>query len=219
MNSLRTHHRLEKHSKIIIEAAVCYVPTKKGDWSMEGYLILGLLAVVVVLVVFYYNALIRKRNYTEESWARIDSLLKRRYDLLPNLIETAKAVMKHERELFAEVTRLRAQAISGDRKTEMEANNMLTSALKTIFAVAENYPEIKSNQNLMLVKEELIATENKLDYARRHYNETVRVFNTAQQVFPGSIIASVFGFKIAAYYEVPEAEKANVKVNAGDFFN
>jgi LemA protein len=177
--------------------------------------LLIIIGVVVVAAVGIYNSLVVLRNRCENGWSQIDVQLKRRYDLIPNLIETVKGYAKHEREVFEKVTEARTSAINaGTVKDQAQAENMLSGALKSLFAVAENYPELKANQNFLMLQEELAGTESKIAYARQFYNDTVMKFNQKQQVFPANIIANAFGFKEREYFEVEEpAAKEPVKVS------
>ncbi len=172
----------------------------------------GLGLLLLGYVVLTYNRLVTLRNRVDNAWAQIDVQLKRRYDLIPNLIETVKGYMKHERGTFAEITKYRAQLVSGSVEEKAKANNMLTAALKSVFAVAENYPQLKANENFKLLQEELAGTENKIAYIRTAYNDSVLEFYNAIQMFPSSIIANIFGFKAKPYFEAPEAEKQAPKV-------
>jgi len=176
--------------------------------------LLIIIGVVVVLAIGIYNSLVVLRNRCENGWSQIDVQLRRRYDLIPNLIETVKGYAKHEREVFERVTAARTSAINASTiKDQAQAENMLSGALKSLFAVAENYPELKANQNFLMLQEELAGTESKIAYARQFYNDTVMKFNQKQQVFPASIIANAFGFKERDYFEIEEpAAREPVKV-------
>ena len=175
--------------------------------------ILTILAVLVLFVVFLYNALIRLKNQVENAWAQIDVQLKRRYDLIPNLIETVKGYAKHEKGLLTDITKARSAVMSAEgAHKKAEASNMLSDTLKSLFAVAENYPDLKANENFLQLQEELSGTENKISYARQHYNDIVMVFNTKIQMFPNNVLSSTLGFKDKEMFDVPEAEKKNVKV-------
>lgn len=170
-------------------------------------IVLIIIGVIAVAGIGIYNGLITLRNRSDNAWAQVDVQLRRRYDLIPNLVETVKGYAKHEREVFQKVTEARAQAINaGTVADQGKAENMLTGALKSLFAVAENYPELKANQNFLMLQEELAGTEGKIAYARQFYNDTVMKFNTKQQVFPSNIIANVFGFKEKEYLEIEEPE-------------
>jgi LemA protein len=174
--------------------------------------IIIIVALIIIFIIGAYNSLVRLRNYVKESWAQIDTLLKRRYDLIPNLIETVKGYMKYEEKVLTEIVQARSRLISGDKSEAIDANNMISQSLKSLFAVSEAYPDLKANKNFLLLQEELAGTENKIAYARKHYNEVVRQYNTKLEVFPSNIIASIFGFKPNIYYEVKEEEKIVPKV-------
>ncbi len=182
---------------------------------MDGAIIVIIFfGVMIILVVGIYNNLIRLRNRCENAWAQVDVQLKRRYDLIPNLVETVKGYAKHEKEVFQNVTEARSKAVNAQTVKEQEqAENMLTGALKSLFAVVENYPDLKANQNFLMLQEELAGTEGKIAYARQFYNDISMKFNTKQQVFPSNIIANMFNFKERDYFEIeePEAREA-VKV-------
>lgn len=175
-------------------------------------IIIGLL---VLIAIGIYNSLVVLRNRCDNAWAQVDVQLRRRYDLIPNLVETVKGYAKHEREVFEKVTEARAKAINAQTvKEQGQAENMLTGALKSLFAVVENYPELKANQNFLMLQEELAGTESKIAFARQFYNDTVMKFNMKQQVFPSNIIASLFGFKERDYFEIEESEaRGPVKVS------
>jgi len=169
-------------------------------------LLIGIV-VFLIIAIGIYNSLVRLRNRCDNAWAQVDVQLRRRYDLIPNLVETVKGYAKHEREVFEKVTEARSKAINaGTVKEQGEAENMLTGALKSLFAVVENYPELKANQNFMMLQEELAGTEGKIAYARQFYNDSVMKFNVKQQVFPSNIVASMFNFKENEYFEIEEAE-------------
>ncbi|MBI4090385.1 MAG: LemA family protein [Candidatus Kerfeldbacteria bacterium] len=169
------------------------------------WIILGIAALVVLWVIGAFNRLVTLRNRTDESWSDIDVQLKRRYDLIPNLVETVKGYATHEREAFENVTRARAAAISAQGPhAKGEADNLLTGALKSLFAIAEAYPDLKANQNFLRLQDELADTENKIQAARRFYNANVRDFNTAQQTFPTNLLASGFGFKPREFFELEQ---------------
>ena len=178
------------------------------------FIFLIIIAVIVIYVVGLYNSLVTLRNRCDNAWAQVDVQLKRRYDLIPNLVETVKGYAKHEREVFEKVTQARTAAIAATGvKDQGVAENMLSGALKSLFAVAEAYPELKANQNFLMLQEELAGTESKIAYARQFYNDIVMKFNTKQQVFPSNIIAGMFQFKPKEYFEIEEpAAKEPVKV-------
>ncbi len=169
--------------------------------------VIVIVAFMIIFVIGVYNGLITLRNRSDNAWAQVDVQLRRRYDLIPNLVETVKGYAKHEREVFQKVTEARAKAIdAGTVKEQGEAENMLSGALKSLFAVVENYPDLKANQNFLMLQEELAGTEGKIAYARQFYNDNVMKFNLKQQVFPSNIIANMFNFKEKEYFEIEEAE-------------
>jgi len=169
-------------------------------------IILIILAVLVFGAIFIYNQLIALRNRAQEAWADIEVQLKRRYDLIPNLIETVKGYASHERELFEKVTEARAKAISAQTMKEKgEAENLLSQTLKSLFAVVENYPQLRAAENFLELQRELRDTEDKIQAARRFYNGQVRDLNTKIEVFPSNIIANIFNFKKREFFELEEA--------------
>ncbi|MBN1164930.1 MAG: LemA family protein [Candidatus Krumholzibacteriota bacterium] len=180
-----------------------------------GWIFLIILIVLVFAVIGVYNTLIRLRKRCDNGWAQIDVQLKRRYDLIPNLVETAKGYMKHEREVLENVTRARQQAIDvSGVKNQAQAENMLTSTLRTLFAVAENYPDLKANTNMLALQEELVSTENKISFARQHYNDCVMVYNTKTETVPSNIIAGMFGFSQREFFELEdEAQREAPRVD------
>ncbi len=184
--------------------------------SQLTWIILAIIAAVVIWVIAIYNGLIRLKNRVDEAWADIDVQLKRRYNLIPNLVETVKGYAKHERELFTKVTEARARAMqAGSVEDKAQAENMLSQTLKSLFAVAENYPELKASENFAKLQDELTDTENKIQAARRFYNGQVRDFNTKIQVFPNNIIAGMLGFKPREFFELEGEEREPVKVDFG----
>lgn len=161
---------------------------------------------IILWVIFTYNRLITLRNRTEEAWSDIDVQLKRRYNLIPNLVETVKGYATHERELFENVTKARTQAMGAQTIEEhSKAENFLSSTLKSLFAVSENYPDLKASQNFIELQRELRDTEDKIQSARRFYNGNVRDINIKIESFPASIIASSFKFKKSEFFEIEEA--------------
>lgn len=183
-------------------------------------LILIIVAIVIVLwVVSIYNGFVRLRTRAEEAWADIDVQLKRRYDLIPNLIEAVKGYAAHEKGVFEEVTKARTAAMnaeqSGDPAKSAQAENMLSGALKSLFAVSENYPDLKANTNFLELQRELSDTENKIQAARRFYNANVRDLNIKTETFPSNIIAKMFGFVKKEFFDLEGApeERENVKVS------
>jgi LemA protein len=176
--------------------------------------VIVLIVIVVVIVAILagmYNSLVKRRNQVDNSWSQIDVQLKRRHDLIPNLVEAVKDYMSFEQETLTNVTRARAAAIDAGKQgpeAVAEAENALTGTLKTLFAVAENYPDLKANQNVMQLQEELTSTENKIAFARQFYNDSVLTYNNKIQMFPSNLIAGMFNFTTRQFFEVPEAEKA-----------
>ena len=169
-------------------------------------IILAILAVLVLIVIGMYNALIRLRRRCDNAWAQIDVQLKRRYDLIPNLVETAKGYLKHEKEVLENVTKARQQAIDASGvKDQAQAENFLTSTLRSLFAVVENYPDLKANTNMLALQEEVVSTENKISFARQHYNDSAMAYNTKTETVPSNIIASMFGFKEREFFELEDA--------------
>ena len=183
---------------------------------MSIYLLLplGLLIAIGLWVVAIYNGLIKLKNRTNEAWSDIDVQLKRRYNLIPNLVETVKGYAKHERELFEKVTEARTRAMSAKTvKEQGESENMLAGTLKSLFAVAENYPDLKANENFLELQRELSDTENKIQASRRFYNGNVRDFNIKIQVFPNNLIAGTLKFGKRDFFEIEEeAERKPVDV-------
>ncbi|MBN2454469.1 LemA family protein [Candidatus Woesearchaeota archaeon] len=177
-------------------------------------LIIGIVVGVIVLfVILLYNSLIRLRNQVRNSWAQIDVQLKRRNDLIPNLVESVKGYMKHERAVLENVTKARTSMMSATTtEGKAKASDMMTGALKSLFAVAENYPTLKANENFLQLQEEITGTENKISYARQHYNDIVMVFNTKIETFPNNIFAKQLNFKQEQLFKTAEEEKKNVKV-------
>jgi len=183
---------------------------------MDLFVCLGLGVVIVVIalaVVALYNRLVVLRNRVDNSWAQIDVQLKRRYDLIPNLVETVKGYASHERETLESVIQARnmAMAASGVQQ-QGEAENMLTGALKSLFALAEAYPDLKANQNFLQLQDELTNTESKIAYARQFYNDSVMSLNTAIQSFPTNVLAGMFGFAQRDYFEIEPAAAEVPKV-------
>jgi len=177
------------------------------------YIVLAVVVITLIWLIGVYNGLIRARNRTDEAWSDIDVQLKRRYDLIPNLIETVKGYAKHEKELFENVTKARSAAMQASgTEAKGQAENMLSNTLKSLFAVAENYPQLKANENFAKLQDELTDTENKIQAARRFYNGQVRDFNTKIQVFPTNTIASMLKFKAYEFFAADEQEKKNVEV-------
>ncbi len=175
--------------------------------------ILIVIAVVVVWAIFTYNGLITLKNRTDEAWSDIDVQLKRRYDLIPNLVETVKGYAAHESGTFEKVVQARNAAMNAQGvENKAAAENALSQTLKSIFALSEAYPELKANQNFLQLQKDLTDTEDKIQASRRFYNGNVRDFNTKLQVFPTNMIGNMLGFKKYAFFEIAEAEKAAPQV-------
>ena len=175
--------------------------------------LLVVIVILAIVVISTFNRLVVLRNRIENAWSQIDVQLKRRADLIPNLVETVKGYAAHEKEVFLKVTVARSALVNAKGvKEQGEANNMLTGALKTLFAVAENYPELKANQNFMQLQEELSGTESKIAYARQFYNDTVLKYDNMREKFPSNIVAGMFGFKEREYFAAEEGEREPVKV-------
>lgn len=178
------------------------------------YIIIGVAVVAIIWLIAAYNGLIRRRNQAEEAWSDIEVQMKRRYDLIPNVVETVKGYAAHEKGLLENVTQARTAAMGAKTAGEhASAENMLTDTLKTLFAVAENYPDLKANANFLDLQRELADTENKIQASRRFYNANVRDLNTAIESFPTNVIANMFGFAKKEFYDLEEeAAKEPVKV-------
>ena len=170
------------------------------------YVVLGIVGLIILSFISMYNGLVSKRVRCREAWSQIDVQLKRRYDLVPNLVETVKGYASHEKETLERVIQARNSAISaGSVKEQAEAENMLTGALRQIFALSESYPDLKANDNFARLQEELTTTENKIAFSRQHYNDSSAVYNTARQKFPSNIVANMFGFEAQDYFELEDA--------------
>lgn len=178
---------------------------------MSPLIILGAIGLLLVIGVFIYNGLVKAKVRTDEAWSDINVQLKRRYDLIPNLINTVKGYAKHEKTVFEEVTEARAQALSAQSVTEVaQADNQFQAALKSLFAVTEAYPDLKANESFQQLQAELVDTEDKIQAARRFYNGAARDLNIKIQSFPTNLIAGMLGFKTRDFFEVDEAEAAIV---------
>ena len=189
----------------------------KEGLNVSFWLYVGLGIVLLFILVFVFggwNSLVRKKNRVKNAWHQIDVQLKKRADLVPNLVETVKGYAKHEKTVFTEVTKARTQYLNaGTVADKAKATNMLTGALKSLFAVAENYPELKASKNFGMLQEELSGIESKVAYARQFYNDSVMGYDNALQSFPTNIIAKLFGFKAEKeYFEIEEVERAAPKV-------
>jgi len=173
----------------------------------------GLVAIVLVYGVLLFNHLVSLRNRTDNGWSQIDVQLRRRYDLIPNLVETVKGYAAHERELFEHVAEARTSAIGAQGVGDQaQAENQITAGLRRLLAVAENYPELKANENFLALQEELTATESKIAYARQFYNDQVMRLNTLIQSFPSNLVASAFGFKPREFFEIDDPARGPVSV-------
>ncbi|MCO7127200.1 LemA family protein [Sporolactobacillus shoreicorticis] len=179
---------------------------------MTTWIIIAILAIIVIYFIAQYNGLVKLRNWVQESFSQIDVQLKRRHDLIPNLVETVKGYAKHEKETLNQVIEARNGLISGTPQQRIEADNQIEGALKSIFALAESYPDLKANQNFLQLQEELATTENKVAYSRQLYNKTVKDYNIKRESFPSNIIAGMFNFKREELLTIPEAERDVPKV-------
>jgi len=184
---------------------------------LAGIIIGIIVGVLLIIFLIIYNGLVRRRNQVKNAWAQIDVQLKRRYDLIPNLVETAKGYMKHERETLESVTKARnlaQQASSAGAGERAKAEGELSSVLSHLLAVVENYPDLKANQNFLALQEELASTENKISFSRQYYNDSVLRYNNQTQMFPSNIVASMTGFKASEFFEVTlAAEREAPKVS------
>ena len=170
-----------------------------------SWIVIGLVVVLVLYLVATYNGLVGKRNRTRNGWSQIDVQLKRRHDLIPNLVNTVQGYLQHERQVLENVTRARQQAMSAGGVAERaEAENMLTQAMRSLFAVAEAYPDLKANQNMLALQEELSSTENKVAFARQFYNDSVQEYNTARESFPTTIFAGLLDFQPAEMFALED---------------
>ncbi|MGD0729513.1 MAG: LemA family protein [Candidatus Micrarchaeaceae archaeon] len=182
-----------------------------------GLIIAAIVVVILILIVILtYNGLISKRNRVQDASAQIDVQLKRRYDLIPNLVSTVKGYMKYEKQVLTKVTSLRSSIVNGTMEDKAQANNQLSQALKTIFAVAENYPDLKASENFKKLQDELENTEDRISYVRTSYNDYVLDYNNAIMTFPGSSFANWFHFQKADFFQAPDEEKQVVKVDFSD---
>lgn len=177
-----------------------------------GYVLLAVAGLLIVVMIGIYNGLVKSKIRVDEAWSDITVQLKRRVDLIPNLVETVKGYAKHEKEVFENVTKARS-AVTGATGVAQtaEADNMLTGALKSLFAVAEAYPDLKANSNFQDLQRELVDTEDKIQASRRFYNASVRDFNTKIKVFPTTIFAGILGFSAREFFELEESERATAE--------
>jgi LemA protein len=181
---------------------------------MEPWLIVVLVVVgiLILLAIFTYNSLVNYQVEKDNAWSQIDVQLKRRYDLIPNLVETVKGYAKHESETLEKVIQARNAAMNAQGVADKAATeNQLTGALKTIFALAESYPDLKANQNFMALQEELSSTENRIGFSRQHYNDTAGQYNAALMRFPNNILGGLFGFRRADFFQLDPAEATAAK--------
>jgi LemA protein len=178
------------------------------------WIVLGVLILAVLWVVSAYNLLVVLRNRIHNAWKQIDVQLKRRHDLIPNLVEAVRGYMKYEQQTLEKVMEARSRAVASTGvKETAEAEHALTQSLGKIFALIESYPDLKANENVLRLQEELTTTENQIAFARQYYNDLVMRFNTRQEVFPSNIVAGFFNFKPSEFFAVPEAEKAAPRVD------
>jgi LemA protein len=177
------------------------------------WVVLGIVVVLALAVVWIYNRLVTLRTRVDNGWSQIDVQLRRRADLIPNLVETVKGYAAHERELFERVTEARARSLGATGVTDQaDAENQVSAGLRQLLAVVENYPDLKANQNFLALQEELIGTESKIAYARQFYNDQVMRLNTLIQSFPSSIVARAFGFRERPFFEIEEGTRGPVQV-------
>jgi LemA protein len=186
---------------------------------MGPWIWLIVIAVIALFLVLLYNGLVQRRNVVDEAWNQISVQLKRRHDLIPNLVSSVKGYMDFEQETLTKVVEARGAAVTASQAgpagaaQSAQAENLLTGALRQLFALVENYPNLKSNENVLSLQEQLTTTENQIGFARQHYNSTVRDFNTAIQTFPSVLVAGVLGFRPRDYFQIEEADTAVPTVN------
>ena len=181
------------------------------------WIVIGVVVLLVLLLIFLYNRLVRLRNRIDAAWSQIDVQLKRRYDLIPNLVETVKGYAAHERETLEAVTRARQQAVDARGiEDQAKAENFLTQTLRSLFAVAEAYPQLQANENFLALQEELTSTEGRIAFSRQFYNEQVLAYDNAIEVVPQNVVAGAFNFKPRAYFEAETASREPVNVDFGD---
>ena len=187
---------------------------------MGTWIVIGIVVLVLIWLILTYNGLVTLRNRTQEAWSEIDVELKRRHDLIPNLVQTVQGYMGHERGTLEAVTNARAGAVaagaSGDPAKIGAAENMLTQSLRSLFAVSENYPDLKAISAFTNLQEQLTATEDKIEFSRRYYNGNVRDYNIKLQTLPTSLIAGVLGFKAFGFFQADESDRAVPQVNFGN---
>ncbi len=178
------------------------------EWVLAGVVLL-----LAILVILQFNSFVRRRNRVDNAWAQIDVQLQRRYDLIPNLIETVEGYVEHEKDVLDSVTQARSKAISAQGVTQQaEAESAITSALRSLFAVAEAYPQLQANENFLSLQDELSRTESRIAYARQVYNDAVQAYNTEIQTVPGNLLAAPFGFRERDYFEADDVSRGPVSV-------
>ena len=178
------------------------------------WIVLGIVVVVLLVAIWIYNRLVSLRTRVDNGWSQIDVQLRRRADLIPNLVETVKGYATHERELFEHITEARARSIEASGVSDQaDAENQVTAGLRQLLAVVENYPDLKANENFLALQEELVATESKIAYARQFYNDQVMRLNTLIQSFPSSVVAGAFGFTERPFIEIDEPTRGPVPVD------
>ena len=181
---------------------------------MGSWIIIGIIVAAALYVIFAYNSLVRMRNSVENSWRQIDVQLKRRHDLIPNLVEAVKGYMQFERDTLTQVVEARNRAVEApNQATRLQAENQLTAGLGRLFALMENYPQLKSDQNVLQLQEQLTTTENQIAFARQAYNDAVLELNNRIETFPSNMIANHFGFHPADYFKAPSEDQALPKVD------
>lgn len=177
------------------------------------WIVLIVLAVIALFLIFTYNGLVRLRNMVDEAWNQISVQLKRRHDLIPNLVNAVKGYMEFEQDTLTKVVEARNAAVTAQQQgpanaqQSAQAENFLTGALRQLFALVENYPQLKANENVMQLQEELTTTENQIGFSRQHYNSTVRDYNTSIQTFPNALLAGMFGFRARDYFQIAEEDQ------------
>jgi len=182
--------------------------------GVAGWIVIAVVVLLVLWTVYAFNRLVKYRNRVDEGWDQIDVQLRRRYDLIPNLVQTVEGYAAHERETFEQVTAARSRAESAQGVAgQADAENAVSSGLRQLLAVAENYPDLKANANFLALQEELTGTESKIAYARQYYNDQVRLLNTAIQSFPSSVLASTFHFTPREFFDIEDAVRAPVQVD------
>jgi LemA protein len=182
---------------------------------MEFIIVLAIVVILILIFISMYNKLVRLKNAVKNAWSQIDVQLKRRHDLIPNLVDTAKGYVKHERETLESVTKARSMAMNaGTIQEKAQAESLLSSAIGRLAVVVESYPELKANQNFLALQEELTSTENKISFARQNYNDQVLFYNNKIQMFPSNILAGMFNFKDEVFFEIQDVtEKEAPKVS------